>query len=109
MCSKNVSFNDFTESLVGLKRFECDFDEDYSYDWKRLLNSLENIINGELTEKQKICLNLYYNRDVNMTEISKSMGVNISVVSRHIKKAKNRIKKVMLYYLPDLREKSRIE
>jgi RNA polymerase sigma factor (sigma-70 family) len=65
---------------------------------KKMIKSLKNIINGELTIKQKQCISLYYGDMKKMGEIAKELGIGISSVSRHIKKAKQKVQKTMTYY-----------
>ena len=54
---------------------------------------------GELTGRQKECLILKYYKNLNVTQIALKLGVGKSTVSRHIKKAKLRLYKVLNYYL----------
>ena len=62
------------------------------------VESLKKIVNGELTEKQKICILLYYGKMMKMKDISEKLGIDISCVSRHIKRGKIKIEKTMKYY-----------
>lgn len=55
------------------------------------------IIDNELTDSQRKCMIEYFIDDKNMVEIAKEMGVNISVVSRHISKSKKTILKLLKY------------
>lgn len=61
---------------------------------KRILN---HVIAEELTSKQKEALTLYYYKHMSQKEISEITGTHKSVVSRHIRKAKTRIEKILKY------------
>lgn len=69
---------------------------------KRMLKTVERAAHGELTGRQLQCLRLMYGCGKSVKEISGELGVAPSTVSRHLKKAKARLKKVMQYYFTRL-------
>lgn len=97
MRKKYISLNDFTESLISISDYNNNINE-VDGNYRRMINSVKNIIQGELTEKQRICIYLYYDQKMKMKDIAQELGVGISSISRHIKKAKERLKKTMTYY-----------
>ena len=99
MKNKVLSLDDFTESMASMDKFKKILSEQVPHtEHKKMIKSLKNIIEGELTTKQKICISLYYGDMKKMSEIANQLGIGISSVSRHIKKAKQRIQKTMTYY-----------
>ena len=88
----------FTETMASINYYnnESDISDDSRH--RKMLCLLRNIMNGELTEKQKRCVFLYYGEMMKMKDVADEMGISISSVSRHIKKARTRIEKTMKYY-----------
>ncbi len=97
MASK-VSLNEFTDNLAGMKNFKAKFTSDNTETRKRMVQIIEKVANGELTGRQKECLFMYYEKGMKMVEISDALGICISCVSRHIKKARIRIQRTLAYY-----------
>ncbi len=60
--------------------------------------ALKKVIEEQLSARQKEMIVLYYYKQMDMTEISKLLNVNVSTVSRTINRAKNNIFKYMQYY-----------
>ena len=90
----------FTEALAGLSEYSKQTESNAEYqEW---LTVLRRIVEGELTHKQKQCVTLYYYENKSLTEIAEMLRINISTVSRHLQKARNRIEKIMCYYFPKL-------
>lgn len=58
---------------------------------------LQRIIKEQLTSKQRQTLQLYYQYNLTVSEISKKIGKNKSTVSRSLNSAKNKIKDYMQY------------
>lgn len=58
---------------------------------------LSHAIESELTEKQKGIMIDFYFGGKSVTEISKSLNVNKSTVSRHLKRSKEKLKKTLSY------------
>lgn len=98
MTNKIVSLNEFTDKLASIVKFkhiyECDNKDFHS----KMIKIIKQVSEGELTKRQKQCLFMYYHQNMKMSEISNSLGICVSCVSRHIKKAKLRIRKTLAYY-----------
>lgn len=98
MRKKSVYLDKFTESLISISNYRDALTDDNDRNYEKMVNSIRNIIKGELTEKQRSCIMLYYGERIKMKDIANQLGMGISSVSRHIKKAKERLKKTMGYY-----------
>ncbi len=98
MGMKEVCLNDFTERVIGLEKFKNNYGCDNSNQRRRMIKIVKNVVEGELTCRQKDCLFMYYEKQMKMAQISDNLGICISCVSRHIKKAKEKIQKTLSYY-----------
>ena len=99
MKNKFLSLDNFTEAMASMTEFKTIISNSSNdLNHERMVRTLKNIISGELTEKQKICVLLYYGDMKKMNQIAKELGIGISSVSRHIKKAKQKVQKTMTYY-----------
>lgn len=92
-------FDKFADNIFSVKLFETTLSTDNSERYKRNIHTLENIINNELTEKQKNCLIMYYKHNMNTIEISKKLNIYPSTAWRHITKAKNKINTILKYLI----------
>ncbi len=66
---------------------------------KRLKKLLLNVINNELTPRQKEIIVLYYFKNTNIVTIARQLGVTPQAVSAVISRAKIRMYKIIKYYL----------
>lgn len=98
MRKKSVYLDKFTESLISVSNYRNSLTDNSDKNYEKMVSSIKNIIKGELTEKQRLCVLLYYGEKIKMKDIANKLGIDISSVSRHIKKAKERLKKTMEYY-----------
>lgn len=97
--SKKIRYLDsLTESLVSVSNYNKKIFDVEDAKHQKMVYSLKNIVKGELTKKQQMCIWLYYGKMMKMREIADELGIGISSVSRHIKKGKMRIEKTMKYY-----------
>lgn len=99
MPKSKLTLNEFTESLGGMIEFNQKLSVTNQNEYKKILHILSKAMEGELTYRQKECLILKYYKNLNVTQIALKLGVGKSTVSRHIKKAKLRLYKVLNYYL----------
>lgn len=83
------AFNDF---MMGEQSYG-----DNSEELRKLLEVVMLIIDNELTKPQRKCMIEYFLNDKGMPQLAQEMGVHVSVVSRHIKKAKRTILKLLKY------------
>ena len=98
MRNRPLSLDKFTESIASMSGYRKNLFNAKDTNYAKMIKSLKNVVEGELTEKQKLCISLYYGEKMKMKDISDKLQIGISSVSRHIKKAKSRIKKTMMYY-----------
>lgn len=66
---------------------------------EKLYRTLKTLIAEELTEPQKKCVMLYYFEKRKQSEISQELGVNISTVSRHLKRARRNLEHILRYLI----------
>ncbi len=59
---------------------------------------IRDVIETELTKRQKQILILYFYKNLKMTEISKMLNINKSTVSRTIERGIKKIHKFLKYY-----------
>ncbi len=96
---RRLSMDAFTESMASVNYYKNNLNQDCEdTNHKKMVSLLRNIVAGELTEKQRKCVFLYYGEMMKMKDIANEMGICISSVSRHIKRARRRIEKTMNYY-----------
>ena len=62
-----------------------------------LASNLAIALEDELTEKQKQVVQLYYIRQMPMSDIAEEMGVHVSTVSRTLKRARLRLRRCLKY------------
>ncbi|NLG93462.1 MAG: sigma-70 family RNA polymerase sigma factor [Clostridiales bacterium] len=69
---------------------------------KKMLRVLRSAMEGELTERQKACVRLRYFEEKSVSEVAEILGVTPSTASKHLKKARARLGKIMGYSFPRL-------
>lgn len=94
-----LSLNEFTESVAGMIEYSKERQFTNEQEYKQLLRILTKVIAGELTERQQQCIVMRYYRNLTVTEIAIRLGIGKSTASRHIKKAKMRLYKLLDYYI----------
>lgn len=70
----------------------------------RLLRTLQRAACGELTQRQQECLRMKYGEEKRVRDIADELGVTPSTVSKHLKKARARLRKVLQYSFPRLHD-----
>ncbi|WP_312695336.1 sigma-70 family RNA polymerase sigma factor [Caproiciproducens sp.] len=63
----------------------------------RMRRALRRAMEGELTERQRDCIRLRYFEQKSVQEVAEAMGITPPTVSKHLKKARARLHKVMGY------------
>lgn len=96
--AKFTKFDTFSDVLFSFQKFKYSKNETNTKEYKKMINIIKQIIEYELTSKQKQCIVMYYKNNMNTIEISSILGVYPSTVWRHIKKSKEKIKKIIRYY-----------
>lgn len=94
---KISNFNKSADNLFGKRQFQKLSNSDNSEEYGENIQIVNSIIRNELTEKQRKCLTMYYRKNMNTVEISKTLKICPSTVWRHIKKAKNKVKDILKY------------
>ena len=62
-----------------------------------MLKVLTKAMQGELTKRQYDCMYAYYFENKTQSQIAKELGIGAPTVNKHMKKAKERLFKVMRY------------
>ncbi|WP_040195831.1 sigma-70 family RNA polymerase sigma factor [Candidatus Soleaferrea massiliensis] len=75
------------------------YDQDSEVKREQIIRTVKQAIQNELTERQRDCLTLYYFGNQTVEEIAQRYHLNRSTVSRHLKSARLRLKRVLQYYL----------
>nr|WP_255575654.1 sigma-70 family RNA polymerase sigma factor [Caproiciproducens faecalis] len=71
--------------------------EDDGGEHLRIRGTLRRAMEGELTERQRDCLQLRYFEQKSVQEVAEIIGVTPPTVSKHLKKARERLRRVMGY------------
>ena len=74
-----------------------DNSEDNSLRLERLRRNLRQAREQELTPRQKQMLEMHFEQNMSVSEIAQDLGVNVSTVSRTLKRAKDRIRRYLKY------------
>ncbi|MGX8711901.1 MAG: sigma-70 family RNA polymerase sigma factor [bacterium] len=72
-------------------------------DRERMTAALKAIIREELTERQRVCLEMRYLKKMKVCDIASELGILPPTVCKHLKKARARIARVMRLSFPRLR------
>ncbi|MDD5952790.1 MAG: sigma-70 family RNA polymerase sigma factor [Oscillospiraceae bacterium] len=104
MQTKLLSF-DLMESCLGSSAEMSGglLQEENDTEYRRLLQAVPKILSGELTQRQQECVRLYYFEGMKLNQIAELLGVQPSTVSKHLKKARRRLERVMTYSFSRLR------
>lgn len=71
--------------------------DDGDAEYRRILCALRRAMDGELTERQRECVRLRYVERKSVSEIASQLGVTPPTASKHLKKARSRLGKVIGY------------
>lgn len=72
-------------------------DDNRDEEYRRLMLTLTNVMEGELTELQRECVRLYYYDGMTMQQVAETLGVQKPAVSKVLRRARRRIQQVLLY------------
>lgn len=100
MIHRILHLDDFTEALAGQILHQNQQYQDLDNRHKLMIQILKRAYLGELTSRQKECLYLFYGQQKKMIEIADLLQIHVSTVSRHIRKAHQRLYTILSYYLP---------
>lgn len=87
---------DFDPELIYRLTHEAELHPDSN---RPLLRALRRAWNTELTDCQRRYLHDYYHDVMTMQQIADRRGVNIATVSRTLRRARNRLRRVLQYYI----------
>jgi RNA polymerase sigma factor (sigma-70 family) len=73
------------------------YETDDNGERERMLRTLRRAMEGELTERQRECVRLRYFDGKSVNEVADALGVTPPTASKHLKKARARLGKVMGY------------
>lgn len=65
---------------------------------RRILRALKKAVQGELTKRQMDCVVLYYGGEKTEEEVALRLGITKPTVSKHLKKARVHLSRVLTYY-----------
>ena len=71
--------------------------EDNTLQLERMKRNLRIAREKELTPRQRCMLELYYDRQMSVTEIAEELCVNVSTVSRTLQRARDRLRRYLQY------------
>ena len=75
MKNKSLYLDDFTESLASVTKYKKDFYDGKDTNYAKMTAALKNIMKGELTDRQKSCILMYYGHGMKMKDIAKNLGI----------------------------------
>lgn len=64
-----------------------------------MIKVMRNVIENELSERQRLMITLYYFQKMNIPEIARELGVNRSTVSRTISRGRRNIMEKLKYFV----------
>jgi RNA polymerase sigma factor (sigma-70 family) len=64
---------------------------------QRMVRILLKAIDGELTQRQRDCVRLYYYEGKTVSEVARELQIGVPTASKHLKKARTRLANVLRY------------
>lgn len=96
---KKLLLTDFTDSIAGMLDYNAKIYPTNQNERDKILKIVGKAVCGELTDRQRECIIMRYCQKLTVTDIAFKLGVGKSTVSRHIKKARARLHRVLDYYI----------
>lgn len=91
-----ISFDDANADMIAFSLYQGgDSNRMQREKMKRILS---RAIREELTSRQRDCLTMYYLHGKKMREIARALSLSPSTVTRHIKTAKQKLRRIASYY-----------
>lgn len=90
-------YEEFMGAVTDSYSFEAEEPDEQQILIAALLKVLPKIVENELTQKQRICFEMFYKRKLNQNEIAQLLHLSQPTVSRHIKSACAIVKKIISY------------
>ena len=85
--------------IASLQLWQQGQQEDNRQQIRRLLVNLPLAVEEELTPRQRLYLEQYFEGGLTVKEIAQAAGVNPSTVSRTLRRAKTRLRRALQYAL----------
>lgn len=93
---KSLYLDQFTEGLAGMQQYRRR-GEEADAEYRQLLSALRRATDGELTGRQRQCVQLCFFDGLTVRAAAHELGIHESTVSRHLKKARGRLFRVLRY------------
>lgn len=90
------------QAYADYRSYLLSLGEDNKNSRNRLIRNLRMAITDELTSRQREMVLMYFVEQKNMTEIAQELKVNVSTVSRTIKRGKDRLRRCLKYGAKEL-------
>ncbi len=99
--SRRITYSDtFSgEADHGIRAILHDKDEESAERIRKLKKMMLNVINNELTPRQKQIIMLYYFKDIDIVRIGEMLDITPQAVSAAMKRARLKLFRYMQYYL----------
>lgn len=94
---KRVNSIEMLSMELSYRQF-CETNNDNRKEIARMKAFLAKALKSDLTSRQKFCLCEYYLKGRMMKDIAAELKIDPSAVSRHIKRAVDKLKKRSIYY-----------
>ena len=98
MPKKKLTLNDFTESLAGYNQYKEKDQETNIVEYRKIIKIMTKLIQNELSKRQKECITMKFFEKMSVCQIAKNLKIDKSTASRHISRAKEKLKKLLEYY-----------
>ena len=85
------------DAMLQMPAAESGPGEENGEELRRLKRALREAVGEALTARQRECLECYYYRGLTMRETADLLGVGEPTVSKHLKKARQRLRAVLRY------------
>lgn len=99
MAKRNTYSDTYTGEADKGIRLILEGGEDEEDPARRLRRVLLNVINNELTPRQKEIIMLYYFKDTDIVTIGKRLGISPQAVSAAMSRARLRMFRILKYYI----------
>ena len=98
MRSKLIHFSDLNSDKICFEKSLMD-GETNSENRQKVLKILMNVIENDLTDRQRHCVFEYYFNGKKMKTIASELGITPPVVTRHIQMRAAKLYKIAKYYM----------
>lgn len=92
-----IALEGFGEMLASLESYEKQNGADNTRSIELFCKYLKIAMKTELNEKQNDIMNKYYFQHMKLREIADIYGVNVSTISRYLKRSRNKIRRAMQF------------